>query len=65
MAVVQQSIVGITSNPDVLPTNGSTTLATPANWADLNNRNITFSISGRTAKVFPRDPNPYAVGAGN
>jgi hypothetical protein len=65
MAVPLTATVGLVSNPDVLPTNGSATLATPANWQDSNNRNVTVSISGRTARVYSRDPNPYKVGAGN
>lgn len=61
MAVVQYSDVGITSNPDPRPANGSATLVTTANWSDPNRGNVTMSVSGRKVVVYDRSPSPYAV----
>lgn len=60
MAITQNSEVGITSSPDNrLPTDSST-IVTPANWADPNRNDVTISISGRKVGVYPRSSNIYA-----
>lgn len=59
MPITQESLVGLSSNPDDRPDNGSTTLTDSSKWLDPNNRNITFNVSGRLVRVYPRNVNPY------
>lgn len=62
MAVVQQSIVGITSNPDPRPAFGASTFTVPGNNSDPRARDVTYSASGRKPVVSIRNANPYAPG---
>jgi hypothetical protein len=64
MAVVQESTVGISSNPDPRPVYDSTTLVTPANASVPNRNNMYVSIGGRKTFVASRPAGyPYSAPA--